>query len=334
VDTRIEDSPVFICGLPRTGTTLLLALLDGHPELVVNWGESGFFREFLRQGAHLSGQERLEKAVEILLEPWEPSNVYYESFLSHVSCQRVFELFLRRMSETDGEEADYLTAAVLAYGEASGQLDDQPHRWVEKTPGNEHYARLVFRWWDDPKCIHMIRDPRAVYASFKRRALRKSKPVASVGAISYVWLRSILALERNLRSYGRERVLPLRYEDLVSDPEHEMGRVADHLGVATHEALLIPTKGAGAVFWKGNAVRRQYREVSSAALGRWRQELSEGEIALLETLLGTEMTSRGYECQSMGGPAIRLRARLVRLVNVGRQLRTSLRQVRYRESRR
>jgi hypothetical protein len=32
----LAQRPLFICGLPRSGTTLLQGLLDGHPQLVVD----------------------------------------------------------------------------------------------------------------------------------------------------------------------------------------------------------------------------------------------------------------------------------------------------------
>jgi len=39
----LRDHPVFLGGHPKSGTSLLRALLDSHPQLVVYPEESGFF---------------------------------------------------------------------------------------------------------------------------------------------------------------------------------------------------------------------------------------------------------------------------------------------------
>ena len=44
---NLKDRPVFICGHPKAGTSLLRNLMDSHPQLVVYPEESVFFRKFL-----------------------------------------------------------------------------------------------------------------------------------------------------------------------------------------------------------------------------------------------------------------------------------------------
>lgn len=44
---ELRDRPIFICGHPKSGTSLLRNLLDFHPQLVVYPEESRFFRQFL-----------------------------------------------------------------------------------------------------------------------------------------------------------------------------------------------------------------------------------------------------------------------------------------------
>jgi len=54
---RWVERPVFVTGLMKTGSTMLLSLFDGHPELLVYPDEPSFHRLFLRQyedAAHLN----------------------------------------------------------------------------------------------------------------------------------------------------------------------------------------------------------------------------------------------------------------------------------------
>ena len=49
--SELRDSPVFIAGHPRSGTSLLRSVLDSHPELVAYPEETSFFRRYLPKAA-------------------------------------------------------------------------------------------------------------------------------------------------------------------------------------------------------------------------------------------------------------------------------------------
>jgi hypothetical protein len=291
----------------------MMALLDGHPEVVVNFLESHFFLQFLPEISRTGANQSLQVAERILLEPWQPHNAYYQKFLSHISHEQVKQIFYSRLSAIAesgkfSSPAKYLTSAVLAYGEASGQLNADTRHWVEKTPGNEHYAGLIFKWWPQAQCIHMVRDPRDFRLTFKNRALKRKRPVPRLDAVAWNWRRSVNALQENEERFGRDRYLRIRYEDLVTEPEREMGRVVAFLGISEHTTLFRPTKGGGVVSWKGNAVSAQFSEISADRAGRWRRQLDEGEVLLLEALLGKEMDAMGYRAEKAAMPGDRLRA--------------------------
>jgi hypothetical protein len=43
----LRDHPVFICGHPKAGTSLVRSILDSHPQLIVYPEETVFFRRYL-----------------------------------------------------------------------------------------------------------------------------------------------------------------------------------------------------------------------------------------------------------------------------------------------
>lgn len=302
-----------------------MALLDGHPELLVNANESHFFQRFLPAASRLNSELEMKLAQDVLLESWHPGNSYYRHFLSHISHKDVIDNFKMRIKDSDKDYPNYLTAAIMAYGEVSGQLTDKKHQWVEKTPGNEHYADLIFDWWPEAQCIHMIRDPRDLYASYKKRALKHGRALPKIGGIAYQWQRSLHALDRNIETYGEARYMSLRYEDLVLDPERHLTRVAAFLGIQMADDLFVPTKGGGMYDWRGNAVDRQYSSISDSSVGRWQQQISEHEVALLEILLRDDMQRYEYVPQLQAGSLARLEAVWIKAINLGRELRTKIR---------
>src|SRR3990172_5712525 len=51
VDAVLEDNATFICGHPKSGTSLVRGMLDSHPQLIVFPEETKFFRRVLPEAA-------------------------------------------------------------------------------------------------------------------------------------------------------------------------------------------------------------------------------------------------------------------------------------------
>ena len=68
IAAALQLSPVFIGGIPRSGTTLLRSLLDGHPQLLVHPGRTGFFSIFVPAARGKNTKERIALAERTLRE--------------------------------------------------------------------------------------------------------------------------------------------------------------------------------------------------------------------------------------------------------------------------
>lgn len=290
-----EVNPVFICGLNRTGTTLLMALLDGHPQMVVAPSETHFFLHFLPAAQHLSHEKRIELARKMLLGVIDTENVYYKKFLCHVSVEWTLAMFLQ-ISKSCHDIQEFLPASILAYGLASNQISDDTRYWVEKTPYNEFFVEQIFHFWPNAKCIHMVRDPRDYFASYKMRSHRKREHSPSSLIMSWEWLQSVQKANKNEKIYGTQRYLVLRYEDLVRNPEETIAVVCRFLAIERRPSLLVPTKGGGKVNWSGNAANgRAYQGIDSSILGRWTTTLTKREVLTIESATAKMMAVFGYD---------------------------------------
>ncbi len=116
--SQLEDNvtPIFILGLPRTGTTLLHSLLDSHPHLLVDAGESRFFRSFYKKAKTLSISQQLKLADEHLLYLFNPENQYYKKYLPHISSESIKENFHWRIMRTSKRPQDFLESYIFSYG--------------------------------------------------------------------------------------------------------------------------------------------------------------------------------------------------------------------------
>jgi len=185
---------VFLLGFPRSGTTLLEVILEGHPDVVsLEENESLIHgvQEFMRGP---EGFERLSRAPSSSLQPLR---------------QAYWQLV------------------------ADAGIDVAGRTFVDKHPLNTLKLPLIARLFPDARIVFACRDPRDVILSCFRRRFRMSAPMYELltldGAARYYdavmrcngRLAGVLALDTCL----------VRHEDLVTDFAGEMKRICAFLGL-------------------------------------------------------------------------------------------------------
>jgi hypothetical protein len=296
VDAVLEDNATFICGHPKSGTSLVRGMLDSHPQLIVFPEETKFFRHVLPEAAGRGMEEAAGVVEDRILQIFQwsaesplPSQAGFpDRDYGHLAHEEVKAAYRRRLKGWAGEPSWLLSAAVLAYGEVSGRLGPDTLRWVEKSPYNERHAGQIFSWWPEARCLHVVRDPRDNYASY-----RKKHPDWTPEAFAYSWLRSTRRGWKNQKDFGIDRYWTLRYEDLILATDKTIARIVDFLGVKAADALRSPTRDGRP--WKGNSMFGEaFDGISARPVGRFADELSEADTRRLERLLEPEMARLGY----------------------------------------
>ena len=296
----LRDRPIFICGHPKSGTSLLVSLLDSHPQLVVYPNETFFFRGFIPEIQKRDLDEKITLAQRYLLQFFEPDLSYSEDqeqgdssqdqrFMNYArTCQ-----VLQQVVEGDSirNDGDLLSASVIAYGQVYGKLSRETIYWIEKTPYNEHFAEVMFNWWPDARCIHIVRDPRDNYLTYKRKHDGLLAEDFAVG-----WNSSLSAGIQNRKDYGKDHYFILRYEDLTNDPETSVQELISFLGIDDDGILRIPTSDGKP--WEGNSqFGDKFQGISNKPVGRWKHELSVRDVDIIEAICADYMEKQGYEFQ-------------------------------------
>jgi hypothetical protein len=297
VKDNLRDHPVFICGHPKSGTSLVRSLLDSHPELVVYPEETMFFRRYLPKAQGLSLEQKLDLADKFLIHMFEWNQidppVHQAGFLDRDYLDISFEAISLAMRQIVAEEyrqdGDILSAAVLAFGKVSGQIGEHAVRWVEKTPFNEYYVKQILGWWPDALLLHVVRDPRDNFVSYKRK-----HPEWSARTFAESWSRSTqsgLAWQAKL---GPDRYRVLHYEQLIESPEGVLREICEFLGINDHPTLKMPTRNGKD--WGGNSMfAEQFKHISASPVGRWKKTLGADDLVLLEGLARAPIRQMGYE---------------------------------------
>jgi Sulfotransferase family len=310
----LEENATFICGHPKSGTSLLRAMLDSHPQLTVFPEETKFFRRVLPGSLAIARQERPRAVADHILHVFQWSSDsptatqagFLDRDYSHRSHARVLESYRRRVAGWAGDMGSLLSAAILAYGDASGRQGPETQRWVEKSPYNERFAHQIFNWWPEARCLHVVRDPRDNYASYLRK-----HPEWSPAAFAQSWKQSAARGWRNQRQFGPNRYLILRFEDLVLDTERAIAEIILFLGIHDAASLRAPTRDG--TVWKGNSMFGDaFDGISRRPLGRYAGALAESDRRRIEAQLEPEMLRLSYPLTRPLSPAERVAGRVRR----------------------
>ncbi|MEP7078430.1 MAG: sulfotransferase [Chthoniobacterales bacterium] len=291
-----EQRACFIAGQAKSGTTLLVALLDNHPQLLVLPEETAYFPTVRTKFGRRSRREQFNYLTRDSL-----SNVVFggpckwgKRDYSDFPTRRCLELFEQMAFEPANAERDLLVIMVEAYAAALGKSEDAVRRWVEKTPANRNHLPAIFARFPHAKIITMMRDPRATLAA--QIALEKTRQLRRFSVYYCVshW-REAARLALRIRRYEITNALVVQYEQLVRTPEDEMRKVCGFLDVSFDGASgLRPTKAGR--HWSGNsAAEIGFGQISEDPVTRWRTELGNDEIGWVEWHCRDLMPEFGYE---------------------------------------
>jgi hypothetical protein len=277
---------LLVCGLPRSGTSLTRGLLAAHPSFAVPRNEMewwvrlypGFRAQPARWQAFLDALVADAKTATLDLDR---------------------DGLRRRLASVPRGAHHQAFACVLG---AYAEVRRRP-RWGEKTLFAEIYAEDVLRALPDLAVIHLVRDPRDMFASYRHAHWRtgpasrwtraKQAVLGHLGWTVRNW-RTSVGLARTLaaRHPGRYRVV--RYEDLVADPVRECERLCAFLGEPYDSRMLALDAYPDLIERRGNSSFGPLEGVSTAPVGRFRTVLDARTIALCEALAGEELARWGY----------------------------------------
>lgn len=262
-----RGSPIFIGGVPRSGTTLVRVILDTHPSI------------------HCGTELRIVPAVTTL---WSAAACTAQPLLA--SAYGVDAEHLRRIFA--GLILSFLEPAWRASGKA---------RVAEKTPFNILVFPELRHLFPDSPLVHVIRDVRDVVASRleRDRAAAGGSPVDTVAlaaARAQEWVAAMAIRTKLLADESLARgYCELRYEDLVHAPHAALGSLFAFLGERFDREVLdfhrVPREVDGTEEWSAEAVRRP---LFASSCGRWRETLSSRELAEVLRVAGPAMAELGY----------------------------------------
>ena len=280
--TTPSTAPVFVVGGPRSGTTLLSAMLAAHSAF-----DCGPETHFLSRWSRMAQSER-----ERILDPadWPERATAYVCSLS-LGKKPVYPMYDLEREEVRAWMAvrPPSLATMLESLTAQRALRHGAPRWVEKTPRHLEVPELITETWPKARIVRIVRDPRDAAVSLTK---------VPFGTPSLLTNLSVLArMNEAAADFYRESgvALTVRYEDLVATPERELLRICEFVGVDYEPGMLEDRSGATGVaaeheWWKGDATGPLDRSRS----GRWAEEMPPAVQHYAALNLGPLLEEHGY----------------------------------------
>jgi hypothetical protein len=315
--------PVFVCGVHRSGTTLVRDLLDNHPALAVLPSEGTFLTNFEPQLQRLPrerwlrflGCEWLRRlANPINQQPYWLLGRTSEEHSPYIAFARSLMAWWPLMEERLGRFAPSwpLVAVAMAYAHCIDGLSvtSQLQRWVEKTPTNERFLDRLQLEFPAAKVVQVVRHPVAVYASRKQAQQRLGEPFRNAKRVLQDLRSSYRIAAEQSGSGASERYLLIRHEDLLARTPGTVDRLAAFLGIEQLPILMQPTVAglpatSNSSFVFDAAPGRVHPETD----GRGTDVLTRFDRERLTAVVGEAAISLGYDLIQVAP----WRARLLRL---------------------
>lgn len=244
--------PIFVGGMFKSGTSLLRALLGQHPNIASGLESYWFDIDWTDHNSD-DWQRRIQTLAQLYEFP---------------------EAEVVALATTRPDVGAFLTDFMSKVAAREGKP-----RWAEKTPGNIIHAERIFELWPDARLIHILRDPRDIYAS-----LVEAQKWSSPEAFGSRWCAMIGAAERFKANHPDDpRFLEIRYEALTLHPVDTMREVIAFIGEPWDEAV-AQFAGQADDYDRVLAVTGK----ASTTLERLKQPLSRDRVLLWPRVLNNE----------------------------------------------
>ena len=281
----------FITGRPRTGTTLLRTLLDTHTQIVVPF-ECSFIVDLYPRYA---GIERWNK---------ETKEIFLHDFLNQPLLS-FWNLDKDKLKKKVLQLPEGITYAglcrFLLLQFSSITAKDHIIAIGDKNPVNTLHFNKLSRLFPDAKFIHLLRDPRDQIASMKSVDFE----LPWVTSLSYRWKYFNRKADK-FRKKHPERILYLRYEDLVSRPKEEMQKIFSFLNIPYDESIFnfYETREAFEEKYSKEYVNRHhshlFQPISTGRIGNWDKKLTRYNLKMIDAVTGRYAKRFGYVSKTKG----------------------------------
>lgn len=240
---------IFIGGVPRSGTTLMRAMLDAHPDV-------------------RCGQET--RVIPRILQ-----------LRSHWMKSEKESLRLREAGITN----DVLNEAIAQFAlEIIVNHGEPAPRFCNKDPLTLKMGTYVMELFPNAKFLFMVRDGRGtVHSIISRKVTITGFDLTSYRQCMIKWNQAIETMYNQCNSIGKEQCKIVHYEKLVLRPKEQMKEILDFLNITWNDSVLhheeqIGKKDGVALSKVERSSDQVIKPINLEALGKWEGQIPDDVV--------------------------------------------------------
>jgi protein-tyrosine sulfotransferase len=277
----LNRQPLFILGCGRSGNTLLRSMLMAGDEIAIP-----------PESYVLPKTIRLFRAYNYL--PWDQLSsliigefqAYKEFYTWQLDLSPCYSE-CRQLPKHQQTLANIIDVIYRHYAREQGV---ESEFWGDKTPINALYVAHIVKLFPQAHFIHLIRDPRAVVASYLKTGMHKD-----AGSVARLWKTVNNRLSHYLKPSLAKQIIT--YERLVKKPEQTLQEIAQGLKISYSDKLVNHYQSGTQL---GDVAVHEHhqnvgKKISTENIYKWKSHLSEAELKTVCKLLKKEREKYGYK---------------------------------------
>jgi tetratricopeptide (TPR) repeat protein len=224
-------TPIFIVGMPRSGTTLLDRMLSGHSQVA----SAGEIIDFWRQ-------------------------LHWAADVTPAKSQGLLKIIQR------SEDIDYAELGARYLRQTQWRAQGRAY-YIDKLPANIQMVAFIRKALPHAPILHMARDPVDIcFSNFKAMFGNVASYSYDLQALAHYYSQYARLL-RHWHTSLPGTVFDVSYASLVRDPENTLRQVLEHCGLTLEESCLHPELNASPVATPSSAQVRE--SIHTRGLDQW-----------------------------------------------------------------
>jgi hypothetical protein len=305
------EPPVFVVGLPRTGSTLLELSIARSPGVLI-FGEVLYlspwrrdFRYFLRtRVGDLFKDENLRKMIDIIFSrhdeiPGITGSFWRLSPFRAIGEEAIKQRVFLALKSSDRSLGSILQILLREITEFNGC-----RRCCVSFPVYVNHISELLSWFPEGKIIHITRDPRAIAISktndpggtaiynkkYPHLKYLVRKAMIAFVVVQYVWASRIHARFRRHPNY-----LLVKYEDLVVQPVRTLQEICEFAQIEFTSDMLEQAEDRA----QRSSITGELRTKADArAASKWKSVITPFEKFFVTLFCGRGMARFGFDPKS------------------------------------
>jgi hypothetical protein len=278
--------PVFIVGMPRSGTTLLQGILSNTGKYFP-MPETHFFSRVTYALPENGFSQKDRQTIRRILNCKSRIKVEENALFNLNSQKDVFEYVIGMFNPA------------------------KKNTFLEKTPRHVFFYSKILKYYPTAKFICMIREPKNIVSSRLGKNPKRNKSVVRLALLYNKIAAAILEIE------NKNNVLLVRYEDLTAENERSLVKICEFLDINYSPKFLKNVVAPKEIvsdheFWKNNNLELETIQKSNP--DKWRRHLGMDQAHLVNYITKSYALKFGYStryewakvCRGFGQDIIRL----------------------------